>query len=100
MVDAIVDIFNSKDHFILALSPEGTRGKLNKWKTGFYFVAQGAKVPIVMVGFDYQKKSITVAKPYHVTGNLKEDFYNFHNYYKNIKAKHPEKFEPNFHLEY
>ena len=98
LVDAIVEIFNSRDEFILALSPEGTRKKLKKWKTGFYFVAQGAKVPIVMVGFDYQKKSITVAKPYHLTGDLKEDFNNFHAYFKNIKGKHPEKFESNFHL--
>ena len=53
MVEAIIDIFNTKENFILALSPEGTRKKLDKWKTGFYFVAKGAKVPIVMVGFDF-----------------------------------------------
>lgn len=97
MVDAIIDIFNSNENFILALSPEGTRKKLTKWKTGFYFVAKGANVPIVMVGFDYATKSITVAEPYTVTGDLKTDYTHFHNFFKNVHGKVPEKFDPNFH---
>ena len=97
MVEAIIDIFNTKENFILALSPEGTRKKLDKWKTGFYFVAKGAKVPIVMVGFDFPLKTITVAEPYHISGDLKIDFEHFHNFYRNVQAKHPEKFNPNFH---
>ena len=97
MVDAVIDMFNSRQEFILALSPEGTRKKLDKWKTGFYYVAKGAKVPIVMVAFDFGSKSISVAEPYNITGDIKVDFKHFHNFYKNIQAKHPEKFEPNFH---
>ena len=97
MVEAIVDIFNTKESFILALSPEGTRKRLDKWKTGFYFVAKGAKVPIVMVGFDFSSKTITVAEPYDLTGDMKIDFEHFHNYYKNVQGKYPEKFNPNFH---
>lgn len=97
MVEAIIDIFNTKENFILALSPEGTRKKLDKWKTGFYFVAKGAKVPIVMVGFDFSLKRVTVAEPYDLTGDMKIDFEHFHNYYKNVQAKYPEKFNPNFH---
>lgn len=97
MVDAIINIFNSQENFILALSPEGTRKKLVKWKTGFYFVAKGAKVPIVMVGFDYATKSISVSEPFYPTDNMKSDFNHFHNFYKNVNGKHPEQFETNFH---
>ena len=97
MVDAIINIFNSQENFILALSPEGTRKKLVKWKTGFYFVAKGAKVPIVMVGFDYATKSISVSEPFYTTDNMKSDFNHFYNFYKNVNGKHPEQFETNFH---
>jgi 1-acyl-sn-glycerol-3-phosphate acyltransferase len=97
MVEAIIDIFNKKENFILALSPEGTRKKLDKWKTGFYFVAKGAKVPIVMVGFDFATKSVSVADPFYTTDNMKSDYKHFHNFYKNIQGKYPELFEPNFH---
>ena len=51
LVDAIVDIFNSREEFRLGLSPEGTRKKVEKWKTGFYYIAKGAGVPIVMATF-------------------------------------------------
>ena len=49
LVDAIVDIFNSREQFRLGLSPEGTRKKVEKWKTGFYYIAKGAGVPIVIL---------------------------------------------------
>ena len=97
MVDAIIDIFNTRENFILALSPEGTRKKLKKWKTGFYYVAKGANVPIVMVGFDYATKRIIIAKPYNITGDLKVDYKHFYNFFKNVQGKYPEKFEPEFH---
>ena len=51
-VDAIVDIFKEKEVFRLALSPEGTV-KVEKWKTGFYYIAKGASVPIVMATLDF-----------------------------------------------
>ena len=97
MVQAIVDIFNKKEEFILALSPEGTRKKMEKWKTGFYNIAKGAKVPIVFNAFDFSEKKYIISKPYHITGNEKEDFLFFHNFYKDIAGKNPELFDPNFH---
>ena len=62
-VDSIVDIFNKREIFRLALSPEGTRKKVNTWKTGFYYVAKKANVPIVPVSFDFSKKKVTIFKP-------------------------------------
>jgi len=97
MVQAIVDIFNKKEEFILALSPEGTRKKMEKWKTGFYNIAKGAKVPIVFNAFDFSEKKYIISKPYYITGNEKEDFLYFHNFYKDITGKNPELFDPNFH---
>jgi len=66
-VDAIVDIFNTKEQFVLALSPEGTRKKVDTWKTGFYYIAKGANVPIVMIGLDFEHKKVIFSEPYSVT---------------------------------
>ncbi len=98
MVQSIVDIFNEKDKFIFAISPEGTRKKVSKWKTGFYHVAIGAKVPVVMATLDFENKQILINEPYYVTGDQKVDFEYFHNYFKDVKGKNPEQFDPDFHL--
>lgn len=89
-VQAIVDIFNSKDHFVLALSPEGTRQKVEKWKTGFYYIAKGAKVPVVMATLDFENKQVNISDPYNLTDNMESDMQHFRQYFKGVKGKHPE----------
>jgi len=97
MVQAIIDVFNEKEEFILAISPEGTRKKTEKWKTGFYHIAKGANVPIIFNTFNFEKKQYFISKPYYLTGNMEKDFLYFHNFYKDIKGKYPDQFEINFH---
>ena len=92
LVDAVVDVFNAKEKFILGLSPEGTRKKVDKWKTGFYYIAKGANVPIVMATLDFGKKKIKISEPYYTTSNKDKDFEVFHSYFKNVKGKNPELF--------
>jgi len=89
-VQAIVNIFNSKEKFILALSPEGTRKKVDKWKTGFYYIAKGANVPIIMVTLNFKDKEIKISEPYYLTDNMEKDFNFFYNYYKDVVGKVPE----------
>jgi len=96
LVEAIINIFDENEKFILALAPEGTRNKVSKWKTGFYYVAQGAGVPIVMHGFDFKNKKYIISKPYTLTGNMEIDFKHFYNFYKDIEGKYPELFNPDF----
>lgn len=72
-VDQIVNIFNSRDEFRLAIAPEGTRKKVEEWKTGFYYIAVKAKVPLVAVAFDYKTKSVVLHKAFYVSGNINED---------------------------
>ena len=90
LVDAIIDIFNSREEFKLALSPEGTRKKVSEWKTGFYFIAKGANVPIVMAGLDFENKRIRISDPYFTTDNMEKDFEVFRGFFRNIKGKNPE----------
>jgi len=97
MVQAIIDIFNSRDKFILAMSPEGTRTKVEKWKTGFYHIALGANIPLIFNTFDFGRKRYFISEPYYLTGDQEKDFLYFHNFYKDIKGKFPDQFEPDFH---
>ncbi len=87
VVDAVVDIFNKNDHFIFALSPEGTRKKVKKWKSGFYFIAKGAKVPIVSVALDFGDKKITISEPFYPTDDKDADFLKLRSFFKSAKGK-------------
>tara|TARA_B110000902_G_scaffold103896_1_gene122668 strand:- start:2869 stop:3408 length:540 start_codon:yes stop_codon:yes gene_type:complete len=92
LVDAIIEIFNSKKEFRLGLSPEGTRKKVDTWKTGFYYIAKGANVPIVMATLDFENKKIKISEPYYTTDDKEKDFNFFYTFYKNVKGKNPELF--------
>lgn len=90
LVDAIVDVFNAKEEFRLGLSPEGTRKKVEHWKTGFYYIAKGANVPIVMATLDFEHKQIKISEPYYLTDNKEKDFENLRGFFLNVKGKNPE----------
>ncbi len=85
LVDRIVEIFNQRDEFRLAISPEGTRKEVKEWKTGFYYIAKGAGVPIVMITFDFPNKQVVISEPYYTTEDKDKDFEYFYNFYKDVK---------------
>ena len=90
LVDTIVDIFNSREVFRLAIAPEGTRKKVNQLKTGFYYIAQKANVPIVPVAFDYGKKEVKLGNPFLPTGDYDADLKVFASFFEGVKGKIPE----------
>ncbi|SNR39197.1 1-acyl-sn-glycerol-3-phosphate acyltransferases [Maribacter sedimenticola] len=87
-VKATAQIFNEREKFRLSLSPEGTRKKVEKWKTGFYFIAKTANVPIVLVAFDYGKKEIRLSKPEYPTDDQVLDFKKYHAFFDGVEGKH------------
>jgi 1-acyl-sn-glycerol-3-phosphate acyltransferase len=89
-VDAVVDIFNSKERFSIKIAPEGTRKKVDKLKTGFYYIAKGANVPIVMVKFDFGKMEVGFSEPFFPSWNQEEDFKFIYDYYRGSIGKNPE----------
>src|SRR5690606_19636740 len=91
-VEAITRIFENKDIFRLALSPEGTRQKTVRWKTGFYFIARASNIPIIKVAFDYGRKEVKVAPPFYPTNNTEEDLNKILAFYKGVTGKKPESF--------
>lgn len=89
-VEAIAKIFETRDVFRLAIAPEGTRKKVQSWKTGFYYIALKANVPIVAVAFDYGRKEVKFAAPFYPTGNIKADFIALEENYKGVTGYKPE----------
>lgn len=90
MVEQVVKIFDQHEKFILALAPEGTRKKVTKLRTGFYYIAKGAKVPIVPVGFDFAKKQVIIREPFYPTENTEQDMETLLRFYRSVKGKNPE----------
>ncbi len=88
-VSATANVFGEKEVFRLCLAPEGTRKKVDKLKTGFYYIAKMAKVPIVMVGFDFENKQVIVAEPFNATENKEDDFKKIDAFFRGIKCKLP-----------
>ncbi|AZQ57719.1 acyltransferase [Maribacter sp. MJ134] len=88
-VSATAQIFEERNVFRLALSPEGTRKKVTKWKTGFYYIAKAANVPIVLVAFDYGNKQIKISEPYFPTADMTADFKVYESFFENVKGKVP-----------
>lgn len=89
-VDNIVQIFNDKKVFRLALAPEGTRKKVGQLRTGFYHIAKKANVPLVMVAFDFGKKEIKIGAPFYPTESMDRDLEKIREFYKGVKGKIPE----------
>lgn len=91
-VEAMASIFQNREIFRLALSPEGTRKKTERWKTGFYYTAREARVPIIPVGFDYKLKEVRISSPFYTTEDIEKDMKMILSFYKDVQGKIPENF--------
>ncbi|MBK9983228.1 MAG: 1-acyl-sn-glycerol-3-phosphate acyltransferase [Saprospiraceae bacterium] len=73
LVDQVVALFNGSEEFAIGIAPEGTRKKVSDFKTGFYFIAQKAGVPIIPCSFDYGHKTVHFMKPFYPTSDSEKD---------------------------
>ena len=94
LTESIIDKFYSASYLNLAVTPEGTRSKTEKWRTGFLYISYGAKVPVQLGVIDYEKKCIIIKDEFYPTGNIDEDMSIVKQYYSSYKnaGKYPEKF--------
>ena len=94
LVEQMTEMFSQNHDTHLIICPEGTRKKVRQWKKGFYLIAEGAKVPILLGFIDYKKKRCGVEKVFYPTGDYEKDLAEIWEYYKSIKVmgKHPEQF--------
>lgn len=89
-VEQIAKIFDKKDSFKLAIAPEGTRKRVEEWKTGFYYIAKQANVPIVMVAFDFGNKKHRISAPFYPTNDTDADFKFMYSFFDGVVGRIPE----------
>ena len=92
MVQVMTDLFKQHPGLVMLVTPEGTRARQEQWKTGFYYVAVNAGVPIALAYMDYEQKKAGVGKIIHPTGNFEEDMAEIMDFYAGIQAKFPKEF--------
>jgi 1-acyl-sn-glycerol-3-phosphate acyltransferase len=87
---AIVD---AREPLQLIVPPEGTRSKTRHWKTGFYYIAHGAQVPIVMAYMDYANKRSGLGPLFEPTGDVEADMARIKAFYQPFKGKNADQFD-------
>lgn len=90
IVDQAVRLFNENKYFMLGISPEGTRKRVEKLKTGFYQIANNAHVPMVLVGFDFKNKQVVLGEPMFVSEDEQADFKKIIAFFSTIEGAKPE----------
>jgi 1-acyl-sn-glycerol-3-phosphate acyltransferase len=97
-VEAMADLFNDYHELRLIITPEGTRKRVEKWKTGFYYVALKAHVPLALGIMNYEKRECGIVKIIYPTGDFTLDMKQVMDFYKDAKPKNPANFSVDLEL--
>jgi len=89
MVEQSVKLFAEHEKLVLVIPPEGTRKSVRYWKSGFYHIAHGAQVPIVLGFIDFKRKIAGTGGTFHTTGDVVEDMKLIRLFYAGITGKNP-----------
>jgi 1-acyl-sn-glycerol-3-phosphate acyltransferase len=93
MVAKATEMFRTSDELVIGLSPEGTRKAAERWHTGFWHIAQRARVPIYLAFIDYGTKHCGLYGPLHSLGNVENDMKWIKNFYSHFQGRHPHNFK-------
>jgi 1-acyl-sn-glycerol-3-phosphate acyltransferase len=89
-VDQVVNMFENNNSFAIALSPEGTRKKVDRLRTGFYHIAKKANVPMVLLALDFEHKEFRFSDPIFTTADESADIKKVLHFFSGVKGKIPE----------
>ncbi|ANI12889.1 acyltransferase [Pseudomonas citronellolis] len=89
-VEQAVQAFRDSREMILIISPEGTRKKVERWKMGFYHIARGAEVPVVLAALDYGNRRIVIGEPFRPSGDEAADLQRMLAFYRPFVPRKPE----------
>ncbi|MFZ6850133.1 lysophospholipid acyltransferase family protein [Undibacterium sp. RuRC25W] len=93
LVQSTIDAFHANQRLTVIVPPEGTRGKVTHWKTGFYYIALGAGVPIALGYLDFSRKAAGIGKMFMPTGDLAADMEEIRRFYSSVHGKNPQQFD-------
>jgi len=88
-VQSAAAVFATKDKFKYVIAPEGTRSKVDKLKSGFYYIAKTADVPIILCAFDWGKREVRFSEPFYTTDDIEKDFEYIKKYFAAAKGYIP-----------
>jgi 1-acyl-sn-glycerol-3-phosphate acyltransferase len=86
-----VNAFHVHTRMVMVVPPTGTRKRVTYWKTGFYYIATGARVPIVLGYLDYGRKAGGIGPILQPTGDIRADMTVVRDFYMDIAGKYPKK---------
>lgn len=89
VVSQMVGEFERRDRLILAITPEGTRKPVARWKSGYWHIAHEAGVPILPVGLDFGRRRIVIGTPLATSDSHERDEAELLRFYSNITPKYP-----------
>jgi len=89
LVQQAIDRFDAVDRLLLVIPPSGTRGRATHWKSGFYHIARGARVPIVCGFLDYRRKVGGIGPAFTPSGDLAADMGELRAFYADITGRFP-----------
>lgn len=92
VVDSVTEMFHTRERLTIAITPEGTRKPVTKWRTGFLRIALNTNVPIYLGVIDYPTKRIIIRDTFVPTGDIDADMARVKNYYKPFSGRYPDKF--------
>lgn len=90
-VDQVVAEFTAREHFVIGILPEGTRSKVDEWKSGFWHIARGAEAPIAFGFVDYARKVGGVGGIMHVSDDYDADLTAIKEFYAGVTGKHDDR---------
>jgi 1-acyl-sn-glycerol-3-phosphate acyltransferase len=87
-VRQVADLFGRLEQLVIAITPEGTRSKVDYWKTGFYYIALQAEVPIALGYIDYKTRTVGIGPAFYPSGDLQSDFRQIQEFYADKCGKY------------
>lgn len=92
LVEHAANIIKEKSRITLMVPAEGSRKRVDKWKTGFYHIAKRANVPVLLGYLDYKNKVAGVGDLVNLTDDFEKDMQRIEDFYRNISGKFPEQY--------
>ncbi|OUS25699.1 hypothetical protein A9Q98_12025 [Thalassotalea sp. 42_200_T64] len=92
VVGQMIEKFSQQEQLVLALAPEGTRSKVNEWKSGFLHIAKQGNIPVLPVQFDYIHKQVVFHQPRLITKEICDELHHFKQIFNKSCAKNPQYF--------
>ncbi|MAH73507.1 MAG: acyltransferase [Cellvibrionales bacterium TMED49] len=92
VVDRVINIAEKEGSVVIGITPEGTRKKVVKWKTGFLRLSRNLRCPIIMVGLSFSTKRVIIGDLFYPTGNNSADLVAIREYYQQFDGRYPDQF--------